>query len=199
MAKSKNIKGIISIVCLVLSVMLIVAFFMPTFVVGEDDNKLSLSAVQILEAKGLSDKELAEETAESVNPFEEEDDREESLKLVTARAYLDNEDVTAFNTAVVFSVIMLIAGIAGVIISVFTLIKNTKFISLICYGVIAVLSVIYLIVASNAGAQVEALKFTLLQVPAVGAGVIVSLICAILMLVATLVAMFVKTPSKKKK
>ena len=86
MAKKGNKTGvsvICSIICLVLSILMIATFFMPTFVEGKDDNKVAYNGVTLTQAMFMSEEDCEEALSNSLNVVKyNEEEREEFGRLV---------------------------------------------------------------------------------------------------------------------
>lgn len=186
MAKKGNKTGvsvICSIICLVLSILMIATFFMPTFVEGKDDNKVAYNGVTLTQAMFMSEEDCEEALANSLNVIKyNEEEREEFGRMVAAYAYANNEDNAGFKTAAIFNIVVLVAGVVGAAFSVVSLLKKKTNLALIIATLAGAVAAVVLTIVSTGFASFvyeEALIKDLVTLTA-GTGVWIALVSSIL-------------------
>lgn len=174
---------ICSIICLVLSLLMIATFFMPTYTDGTEDNKVSYNGVTLTQAAFMSEEDCEEALANSLNIIKyNEEEREEYGRLVAAYAYANNEDNSNFKTSAVVNLAVLAVGVLGVVFSIISLLKKNTGLALVITTLVgAVVAVVLTILTTGYANYIyeQALIKDLATLSA-GAGVWVCLASAIL-------------------
>lgn len=143
--KKGGVSLIVSIICLVLSVLLITTFFMPTFTEGTDE-KVSYNGVTLTQAMFMSEDDAEEAALNAVNALKyNEDERADYARLVAAYEYAHDEDNAGFATTIVLNWFVLLVGVVGTVLSVLNLLG--KDLSKALIGVSAVGVVLTIVVA----------------------------------------------------
>ncbi|MBQ2864119.1 MAG: hypothetical protein IJE91_01480 [Clostridia bacterium] len=143
--KKGGVSLIVSIICLVLSVLLITTFFMPTFTEGADE-KVSYNGVTLTQAMFMSEDDAEEAALNAVNALKyNEDERADYARLVAAYEYAHDEDNAGFATTIVLNWFVLLVGVVGTVLSVLNLLG--KDLSKALIGVSAVGVVLTIVVA----------------------------------------------------
>lgn len=143
--KKGGVSLIVSIICLVLSVLLITTFFMPTFTEGTDE-KVSYNGVTLTQAMFMSEDDAEEAALNAVNALKyNEDERADYARLVAAYEYAHDEENAGFATTIVLNWFVLLVGVVGTVLSVLNLLG--KDLSKALIGVSAVGVVLTIVVA----------------------------------------------------
>lgn len=143
--KKGGVSLIVSIICLVLSVLLITTFFMPTFTEGTDE-KVSYNGVTLTQAMFMSEDDAEEAALNAVNALKyNEDERADCARLVAAYEYAHDEENAGFATTIVLNWFVLLVGVVGTVLSVLNLLG--KDLSKALIGVSAVGVVLTIVVA----------------------------------------------------
>ncbi len=181
--KKVGVSVITSIICLVLSLLMIATFFMPTFVDGNDDNKVAYNGVTLTQAAFMSEEDCEEALANSLNIVKyNEEEREEFGRLVAAYTYANNEDNGGFKAAAILNIAVLIVGAVGAVFSVISLLKKKTNLGLIIATLVGVVAAIALTIVSTGFVSFvyeEALIKDLVTLTT-GAGVWIALVGAVL-------------------
>ena len=185
MAKKK--KGlaslIISLICLVLSMLLIATFFMPTFAEKTEDG-YKYNGVVLTQAFFMSEDDLKETTVNAADFFEySEEEREEFAKTIFAYSYLHDEESAGFKLATITNWVVIVVGAVGVILSVLALINKGNGLGLIFTALLAVIgSAALLILASTYSNHVyEAAFIKDLATLSVGVGTWIAMVSSVLL------------------
>ncbi len=148
--KKGGVSLIVSIICLVLSVLLITTFFMPTFTEGTDE-KVSYNGVTLTQAMFMSEDAAEEAALNAVNALKyNEDERADYARLVAAYEYAHDEDNAGFATTIVLNWFVLLVGVVGTVLSVLNLLGKDLSKALICVSAVGVvLTIVVAILATG--------------------------------------------------
>ena len=153
MAKNKfGAARIVGAVCLLLAVLLLTTFFMPTYVLGDEDNNVTLSGMELVQTIGMDDEAALKELANSLNPSLEEKEREAALKKVMAYSLTKGENSETFGFSVILNIAVLIISIPTIIVALIGLLRKGPGTGAIIMNVIVTLfSLLFMILTISAG------------------------------------------------
>lgn len=177
MAKNKfGAARIVGAVCLLLAVLLLTTFFMPTYVLGDEDNNVTLSGMELVQTVGMDDEAALKELANSINPTLEEKEREAALKKVMAYSLTKGENSETFGFSVILNIAVLIISIPTIIVALIGLLRKGPGTGAIIMNVIVTLfSLLFMILTISA---TKNLNETVTYASA-GAGVWIALVAAV--------------------
>ncbi len=149
--KSSNLSMIVSLICLVLSVLMVVSFFIPTYTYGKENaykvNGVTLTQVAFMGEESY--KQAIEDSLSIISKTEEE--RAEASKLVSVYEFANDEESASFKISIFMSWGLLIAGIAGIVFSVLALLNKTVKLGLLAStGAGMIFAILLVIFASSA-------------------------------------------------
>lgn len=183
MAKKK--KGgasfIVSIICLVLSVLLVATFFMPTFAEKTEDG-YKYNGVVLTQAFFMDEDDAKEAGVNALNVVKyNEEEREDFARSVAAYTYLNNEENAGFKIAVVANWFVVIAGVAGIILSVLALLNKGNGLGLIIAALVGTVAGVALLICASSFANYiyDTALIKDLATLSVGAGTWIAMISAV--------------------
>lgn len=193
--KKTGVSFITSIICLVLSVLLVTTFFMPTYTEGAEDNKVAYNGVVLTQAMFMDEDDAKEAATNSINVLKyDEAEREEFAKLVSAYNYANDEENAGFKTSIIFNWVVLLAGVAGIVFSILALLNKGNSLGLIISALVGVVVTVVLVIltTSYAGYVYDKVVIKDLATLAAGAGVWVALASSVLSLGSAVAGKFLK-------
>lgn len=150
--KSTNLSMIVSLICLVLSVLMVVSYFIPVYTYGSDDSKVTVNGVTLTKVVFMSEDDYNQAVKDSLSIISKSDkERAEASKLATVYDFAHSEDNASFKISAFVTMAVLVAGIVGVVFSVLAVLsKKISLGLLISTGAGMLLAILLLIFANNA-------------------------------------------------
>lgn len=148
MAKSKffTVPKILSLVCLVLSILLLTTFFMPTYTLKIGEEKTNLSGVELIQSAFLDDEGAAKMLASSMDLRKSESERKTALKIFTAYGFTKANDAEAYGTSIMLNIAILLISVVGIIVSLWGFFKKGPGIgAIITNAIIAICALTFVI------------------------------------------------------
>ena len=149
--KNSNVSMIVSLICLVLSVLMVVSFFIPTYTYG-DESANKVNGVTLTQVAFMGEEDYEQAVKDSVSVISKtEEERAEASKLATVYEFANDEENASFKVSIFMTWGLLIAGIAGIVFAVLALLsKSVNLGLLVSTGVGMLFAILLVILASSA-------------------------------------------------
>ncbi len=146
--KSSNLTPIVSLICLVLSVLMVVSFFIPIYTYG-DESAVKVNGVTLTEATLMSEEARDQAGIDSINFTLDKSDRQKASRLATVYDSVHSEENASAKLSVFASWIVVVAGVVGIVCSIITYLGKKVNLGLVISTGVGMLGAILLVIFAS--------------------------------------------------
>ncbi len=194
-SKAKKQTKIVSAICLLLSVLLLVTFFMPTYTKTVGDTTYTYNGITMLQGASMSDEDAAKLTLETTGSgisgiLGNDTSKEVKAKAQKLHAYkmYHDEDAGAYKVTVYLNIAVLVAGAVLMVASLLSLLTGKLSLFDLIAGLFAVVVSVVLMICAGVASKYFT---TNVSTMAMGVGVWFAMISSVLALGSQAVGKFV--------
>lgn len=142
MAKNKfGAARILGAVCLLLALLLLTTFFMPTYVLGDDDKNVTLNGVELMQVMTMNDEDALKELANSLDLTLSESEREAASKKLLGYSLTKGDNAETYGFSIILNVAILVVSIPTIIVALIGLLRKGPGVGAIIMNIITTLFV----------------------------------------------------------